>query len=967
MGAIANLHASLTWDIDDFQRGTRTINDGLLSVLGVAGRVSDAVGQAGRKMTAGMTLPLTGLGVLFTKVAADAAELQSAFDYTFGGMSRSMNRWAESSGDAMGRATQEMQEGALAFGQLFKSAAPTELAAARLSQRFTELAQDSASFFNTDFDTAMGKIRSGLTGEAEPLRDFGVFLTEAAVETQALEMGLISAGQELNEYGKVMARSALITEGLMDAQGDVERTSDSLSNRIRKIKGDLRELALEIGEILIPYAQKLAGVVEAVVEAFRGLPQWVKQAAVGFGVFLAAIGPVVVVLSSLATLILPLLLVRFMAMRGVIPPVLALLTALVNPLGAAVIAFGKLIGAAGAFRIVGLAAGAAMRAMLGPLGLLIGGVALLANNSKTTKERTDDLRQSNEELAAELRAAGVEVETFGERSGAASGGVNILTDSMERASEAGRRLIKTLARVAEIKELQKEFDRLERAKDRAKGVDAGTGYVQVESGGFLGVGIRKKEQHRVTKADRNKIAELNALEEQVAERMRLLAMAIEAGEAPAKSESGGTKDYAVAEDTKVPRSAGLGRVASGPTAKELADRRAEIALQQELTLARIRGDEEQIRLLERREELARKMVEYGSAGLSQDQARIAAELDLQEIDQARADAREAALADRRVDVEYQVALINHDVEHLRFLDQEKDLRDRIVELKRDGYDLTNAERIAQAEILQIEEAREQAAARRLQDQQREHEFELARLRGDSSESLRAREEAFRVGDRIAELMDGGEMSRAKAEEQALREAADRSQAHMQGTFRDAFRNGLRAAMDGNLGDFFENWMRERTFNALSRVLDRLADGLANLFAGSQSGGSGVGAFFASVVTSSASSGGSGAMTFGGNGGGISSAITASYPGIDKSLLSLNTGPTTALSGSAMLGVQPASIQSARPVTFDLRGAVMTEQLLNQMQAMADGAAERGASMGAKRGVEDMIDLNKRTYGAALGG
>lgn len=55
----------------------------------------------------------------------------------------------------------------------------------------------------------------------------------------------------------------------------------------------------------------------------------------------------------------------------------------------------------------------------------------------------------------------------------------------------------------------------------------------------------------------------------------------------------------------------------------------------------------------------------------------------------------------------------------------------------------------------------------------------------------------------------------------------------------------------------------------------------------------------------------------------------------------------------------------RTLNFDLRGAVVTEDLLRQMQTMADRAAEDGAMRGANKGVEQMIDLNKRTFGGAL--
>lgn len=965
MGSIANLNASLRWDLDDFQRGTASIEGGFKNIIGLAGRVGDAVASAGKKMTAGMTLPLGGLGVLFTKVAADAAELQSAFDYTFGNMASGMNRWAEQTGDSMGRATQEMQKGALAFGQLFKAAAPTEDAAARMSQRFTELAQDAASFYNTDFDKAMGKIRSGLTGESEPLRDFGVFLTEADVAAKGLEMGLINAGEELNEYGKVMARSALIAEGLADAQGDVDRTSDSLANRVRKVKGDLHELALEIGEILIPYAQSLAGAVESVVAAFRSLPTWVKQVAVGFGVFLAAIGPVLVVLSTLATLVLPLLLVRFLAMRGAAGFLLAGLTAIINPIGAAVIGFGKLIGVAGAFRVAAVAAGAAMRVMIGPLGVLIGGVALLASNAKTSADRTEELSEQNAELEAQLRGAGVQVENFGQQSANASGGVNALAGSMDNANEAGKRLIQTLSKVAQIKELQKELDWIDRKRERTKGVDLGGDYVQVESGGFLGVGVRKKGTHALSESDTQTLAALEQREQQVARRMQLLALAIENGvntDAPAEPE----KNYAL-EDTSVPNAArSLREGPTGPSAQELEQRREEMRLEQALQVARIRGDEDEIRLLESRQQIMRKIQEYESAGLDASQARVATELDMQEIDQARASALEDFLRERRIETEYQVAILNNDYEHLRYLDDELELKDRINELNREGYDLASAEKIARDEMLQIEQAREESAARRLRDQQEAHELEMARLRGDSGSSIRDREDKLRTRDRIEELMDRGGMSRADAETQAMQEAADRSQAHMQGTFRDAFRNGLRAALDGNLGDFFEGWMKERTFNALSDVLDRLADALANLISGQGQGGSlfsALGSFLGVVASPKSSLVSDVNSTIGSNPALFSTGGSfriKGYPGVDKNLLSLNGNPVARVSSGEIMDVRHGEPQGGgRNITVNVnaKDAVLTNTVKGWVAEGIAIATQNGAQLSHQQ----TAFMNSRRY------
>lgn len=139
-GPIASLNAALRWNLSDFDRGTRHIEMNFQRLLTLGRDMAAGFQQIGQRMTLGITAPMIAIGAYTVKAASDLQELQSAFDYTFGASAATMNAWAESTGNAMGRATSEMKAGALAMGQLFKQAAPTEEAAARLSQRFTALA-----------------------------------------------------------------------------------------------------------------------------------------------------------------------------------------------------------------------------------------------------------------------------------------------------------------------------------------------------------------------------------------------------------------------------------------------------------------------------------------------------------------------------------------------------------------------------------------------------------------------------------------------------------------------------------------------------------------------------------------------------------------------------------------------------------------------------------------------------------
>lgn len=963
MGAIANLSASLRWDLDDFQRGTSIVEGTFKNIIGLAGKVGDAVTNAGKKMTVGLTLPLTGLGVLFTKAASDAAELQSAFDYTFGNMAGAMNKWAEQSGDAMGRSTQQMQEGAFALGGLFKAAAPTETAAARLSKQFTELAVDAGSFFNTPFDEALQKIRSGLAGESEPLRAFNVFINEAAVEAKALELGLITSGQELDEFGKIMARSALIAEGLKPALGDAERTASSLANSVVRLKAQVSELAVEMGQYLEPYAKALANTAERLVTWFKELPDGVKRAAVGFAVFLAALGPLSVALSALAITTLPLLLVKM-------GPVFAVISAIVNPIGTAAVIAGKLISEFGGLTAIVSKLAPVLLRFLGPVGLVIAAFQLFGDNI---------LRglQSFWRFVSDAFGSGLQT-LFA-----------TLSDTVDRVSEAFQAFMETpfgqfisdavefigmlleafitLAGYLTGELITAFFETLTLIADVIGGVVetvvklltgdwAGAWDAAVQTVGRAVIRIGKWIEHLWPWLG-GMIQMLGRLTGAEISEPKKPGAAPSGGSAagPATSDMSG-RNYALASDAKGKK----GRTArgrTGPTAEELADRREEIKLQQQLAVAREANDLDAIRALERKLDLRERIERYERAGLKTADARIAAERDLAEIDEARAGALKKFLNERQVETEYQVAVLNRDYEHLRYLDDELELERRINDLKREGVSIINAEKIARAEMLAIEQAREAAADRRLEDERLAHDLELARLRGDNDRDIRLREEDLRRRDRVDYLMDRGEMSRPEAEAQAMREAADRSQAHMQGTFRDAFRNGLQAAMDGNLGNFFEGWMRERTFNALSQVLDRLADALANLISGQGRGGGGLfsmlGGVLGIVAGPKASLASDVNSTINSN-----PALFASggsfrikgYPGVDKNLLSLNGNPVAKVSSGEIMDVRRGERHGSGGGgnTYNFSGNLMTPEFWAQIQAGDVAAAQGGAAIAGQQ-------------------
>jgi hypothetical protein len=184
--------------------------------------------------------------------ASDLNENINKTQAIFGSASAKIIKDADAMAEAFGVSKNQFLDAEGRIGGLFKGAGFGTDATAQLSSQFVKLAGDASSFFNVDFDTAFQKIRSGLSGESEPLKDFGILMNEDMVKAKALEMGLVKTGQELSNQAKVAARAQIIMQGLGDAQGDLARTADGFANSSREATGRIENLAASIGETLLP-------------------------------------------------------------------------------------------------------------------------------------------------------------------------------------------------------------------------------------------------------------------------------------------------------------------------------------------------------------------------------------------------------------------------------------------------------------------------------------------------------------------------------------------------------------------------------------------------------------------------------------------------------------------------------------------------------------------------------------------
>ena len=172
-----------------------------------------------------------------------------------------VKEFARVSGQEIGRSQFQLEKyagiiGALVSPQLQSMGEAGQKAAADISKDFSVLSIDLASFFNTSEDEALNALRSGVSGETEPLKRFGINLTEEGVSNA---LGISKKQfRQMNVAQKTMARYQAIMKLTQNAQGDAARTADGYANTVRALESAWMDLKTTVGEALIPLGTGVA-------------------------------------------------------------------------------------------------------------------------------------------------------------------------------------------------------------------------------------------------------------------------------------------------------------------------------------------------------------------------------------------------------------------------------------------------------------------------------------------------------------------------------------------------------------------------------------------------------------------------------------------------------------------------------------------------------------------------------------
>ena len=197
------------------------------------------------------------------ELASDLTEVQNVVDVTFGDSSGTINDWAKQAATSFGMSELAAKEYTGTLGAMLKSQGITSESVVQLSTDLVGLAGDMASFYNIDVETAFNKIRSGMSGETEPLKQLGINMSVANMEAYALAEGIEKPWKKMSQQEQTILRYNYLLDQTADAQGDFARTSDSYANQQRIMELTMQNLLAELGEKLLPVALEFTQMISA--------------------------------------------------------------------------------------------------------------------------------------------------------------------------------------------------------------------------------------------------------------------------------------------------------------------------------------------------------------------------------------------------------------------------------------------------------------------------------------------------------------------------------------------------------------------------------------------------------------------------------------------------------------------------------------------------------------------------------
>lgn len=215
-----------------------------------------------------------------TNESVDYAETVNLFNVSFGKDLEGLNQYYEKAlnfqeklEEKLGVNIEESMRYQALFNSMTKSMELSAEYAYTLSENTTKLGYDLASLYNIDTESAMTKLRAGLAGQTEPLRELGLDITEQSLKPVAESLGITESIRNMTQAEKTVLRYIAVLRQAQIAQGDFARTMDSPANQLRIFNAQVTAFKRNMGNLwqgilggILPYVNAVMMVINELLK-----------------------------------------------------------------------------------------------------------------------------------------------------------------------------------------------------------------------------------------------------------------------------------------------------------------------------------------------------------------------------------------------------------------------------------------------------------------------------------------------------------------------------------------------------------------------------------------------------------------------------------------------------------------------------------------------------------------------------
>lgn len=191
------------------------------------------------------------------EAGSHAIEAEDMFTAVMKSETEEAMQFVDEFADSLKRSRYEVMEHTAALQDTFVPLGFLRDHSRELSEQLVDIGYNISSFKDRDIGETFDKMISGIVGNHEAWRDWGVIVTESTLKAELWEMGISKSYSAVTDQEKVLARLNILMKSTADAQGNAARTMGSNANVMRSIKGVAYDLEVQIGklfnEAFLPY------------------------------------------------------------------------------------------------------------------------------------------------------------------------------------------------------------------------------------------------------------------------------------------------------------------------------------------------------------------------------------------------------------------------------------------------------------------------------------------------------------------------------------------------------------------------------------------------------------------------------------------------------------------------------------------------------------------------------------------